>query len=252
MSQESDSPQPASSQASGRTAKIMKAFKVSLARMDADPAEAARIRALADRTDAQALPDQLEANADNTAVATRNAEIARALSSGQAGLTATLTATRATLTQSLAPKGASLSRHFQLIVYVYVLLLSNQTEVLLGQRADTGYADGAYEPPSGRLAEHETLAEAATRIAAQIGIVLDPQQISLVHVLHDVTGAGRMAFFLTANDWAGEAVEATDSYSNFTWFPLGQLPDNMTGHSGQAMRNYAAGTRFSTYPSFGM
>src|SRR5262249_45001222 len=125
-----------------------------------------------------------------------------------------------TLMQPLAAETARHSRHFQLIVDVHLLLGSNG-DMLLGRRANTGYGDGAFEPPSGRLAERETLVEAAVRVAAaQMGIALDPARVSLAHVLHDVSGAGRMAFFLTADAWAGEAGTAATSYSDFAWFPL--------------------------------
>jgi ADP-ribose pyrophosphatase YjhB (NUDIX family) len=157
-----------------------------------------------------------------------------------------------TLTQPVAADTAGHSRHFQLIVDVHLLLLSDD-EVLLGRRANTGYGDGAYEPPSGRLAERETLVEAAARVAAaQVGIALDPTRVSLAHVMHDVSGAGRMAFFLTADAWAGEPVTAANSYSDFGWFPLCQLPANMIDRARVAVRNFAAGGRFSTYPAFGM
>ena len=157
-----------------------------------------------------------------------------------------------TLTQPVAADTAGHSRHFQLIIDVHLLLLSDD-EVLLGRRANTGYGDGAYEPPSGRLAERETLVEAAARIAAaQVGITLDPTRISLAHVMHDVSGAGRMAFFLTADTWAGEPGTAANSYSDFGWFPLCQLPANMIDRARVAVRNFAAGGRFSTYPAFGM
>ena len=157
-----------------------------------------------------------------------------------------------TLTQPVAADTAGHSRHFQLIIDVHLLLLSDD-EVLLGRRANTGYGDGAYEPPSGRLAERETLVEAAARIAAaQVGITLDPTRISLAHVMHDVSGAGRMAFFLTADGWAGEVGTAASSYSDFGWFPLCELPANMIDRARVAVRNFAAGARFSTYPAFGM
>jgi ADP-ribose pyrophosphatase YjhB (NUDIX family) len=162
-----------------------------------------------------------------------------------------------TLTQPLAAETARHSRHFQLIVDVHLLLVSNG-EMLLGRRANTGYGDGAFEPPSGRLAERETLVEAAVRVAAaQIGIALDPARVSLAHVLHDVSGAGRMAFFLTADGWADEAcplpsIQGTRSYSDFGWYPLTDLPANMIDRARVAVRNYAAGARFSTYPAFGM
>jgi 8-oxo-dGTP diphosphatase len=163
-----------------------------------------------------------------------------------------------TLMQPLAAETtARHSRHFQFIVDIHVLLVSNG-DLLLGRRANTGYGDGAYEPPSGRLAERETLVEAAVRVAAaQMGIALDPARVSLAHVLHDVSGAGRMAFFLTADlpatgGWAGPTSESSGSYSDFGWYPLTDLPANMIDRARVAVRNYAAGARFSTYPAFGM
>ena len=68
-----------------------------------------------------------------------------------------------TLMQPLAAETARNNRHFQLIVDVHLLLLSDG-DLLLGRRANTGYGDGAYEPPSDRLAERETLVEAAVRV----------------------------------------------------------------------------------------
>jgi 8-oxo-dGTP diphosphatase len=162
-----------------------------------------------------------------------------------------------TLTQPLTDQTVRHNRHFQLIVDVHLLLLRDG-DLLLGRRANTGYGDGAYEPPSGRLAERETLVEAAVRVAAaQVGIEVDPARVSLAHVLHDVSGQGRMAFFLTADGWTGDVGptpgnSGTLSYSDFGWFPLGKLPANMIDRARVAVRNYAAGARFSTYPAFGM
>jgi hypothetical protein len=90
-----------------------------------------------------------------------------------------------------------------------------------------------------------------------MGIALDPARVSLAHVLHDVSGAGRMAFFLTedllaADGWAGPAGGPSGSYSDFGWYPLTDLPANMIDRARVAVRHYAAGARFSTYPAFGM
>lgn len=165
-----------------------------------------------------------------------------------------------TLTQPLtADTTARHSRHFQLIVDVHLLLVHNG-DLLLGRRANTGYGDGAYEPPSGRLAERETLVEAAVRVAAaQVGIALDPARVTLAHVLHDVSGAGRMAFFLTEDldllttgAWTTGVAGPASSYSDFGWYPLTDLPANMIDRARVAVRNYASGARFSTYPAFGM
>jgi 8-oxo-dGTP diphosphatase len=165
--------------------------------------------------------------------------------------------TRTLIQPPAAETTARHSRHFQLIVDVHLLLVSNEN-LLLGRRANTGYGDGAYEPPSGRLAERETLVEAAVRVAAaQVGIALDPGRVTLAHVLHDVSGAGRMAFFLTedlltTSGWAGPTSAPSGNYSDFGWYPLTDLPANMIDRARVAVRNYAAGARFSTYPAFGM
>ena len=77
--------------------------------------------------------------------------------------------------------------------------------------------------------------------------------------MHDVSGHGRMAFFLTADGWerpgdidAAARLAGTGSYSDFGWYPLTELPANMIDRARVAVRNYAAGARFSTYPAFGM
>jgi 8-oxo-dGTP pyrophosphatase MutT (NUDIX family) len=159
-----------------------------------------------------------------------------------------------TLTKTQADHIARHGRHFQLIVDVH-LLLTSDGQVLLGRRANTGYGDGAYEPPSGRLDERETIVEAAVRVAAaEAGIALDQACVTLAHVMHDVSGAGRIAFFLTTEDWDGPAggAGAGGGYSDLGWFPLDALPANMIDRARVAVRNFAAGARFSTYPAFGM
>jgi hypothetical protein len=75
-----------------------------------------------------------------------------------------------------------------------------------------------------------------------------------------------MAFFLTAQSPAEQAPAGQvparqapsgaagpgSSYSDFGWFPLTDLPASMIDRARVAVRNYAAGARFSTYPAFGM
>jgi 8-oxo-dGTP diphosphatase len=131
----------------------------------------------------------------------------------------------------------------KVVVDVYLLLAKNG-RVLLSQRANTGYGDGAYEPPSSQLADRETIVETAIRIASGAGIVVFPENVTLAHVMHDVSGGGRIAFFLAVASWEGEPDTAR-------WFPLADLPTNMLDRARVALRHYADGLRFSTYPAFG-
>ena len=55
------------------------------------------------------------------------------------------------------------------VVVDVILLLTMNGRILLRERANTGYGDGAYEPPSGQLADRETIVETAIRVASAAG-----------------------------------------------------------------------------------
>jgi 8-oxo-dGTP diphosphatase len=131
------------------------------------------------------------------------------------------------------------------VVVDVILLLMRNGRILLRERANTGYGDGAYEPPSGELADRETIVETAIRVALATGIVIGVENVSLAHVMHDVSGSGRIAFFLSASGWVGQPTSP-----DVRWFPVGDLPTNMLDRARAALRNYADGMRFSTYPAF--
>ena len=132
------------------------------------------------------------------------------------------------------------------VVVDVILLITMNGRVLLRERANTGYGDGAYEPPSGQLANRETIVETAIRVASEAGIAIGAENVSLAHVMHDVSGDGRIAFFLSVSGWAGQSASP-----GARWFPVGSLPTNMLDRARVALRNYADGMRFSTYPAFG-
>ena len=137
--------------------------------------------------------------------------------------------------------------HRRRVVVDVILLLMRNGHILLRERANTGYGDGAYEPPTGQLADRETIVETAIRVAsAEASIGIRAENVSLAHVMHDVSGSGRIAFFLTVAGWQGEFASP-----GAHWFPVGNLPTNMLDRSRVALRNYAEGMRFSTYPAFG-
>ena len=131
------------------------------------------------------------------------------------------------------------------VVVDVILLLTRNGRILLRERANTGYGDGAYEPPWGELADRETIVETAVRVASAAGIVIGAENVSLAHVMHDVSGSGRIAFFLSASGWAGRPTSP-----DVRWFPVGDLPTNMLDRARVALRNCADGMRFSTYPAF--
>ena len=87
--------------------------------------------------------------------------------------------------------------------------------------------------------------ETAIRVASAAGIMIGAENVSLAHVMHDVSGGGRIEFFLSVSGWTGRPASP-----DVRWFPVGDLPTNMLDRARVALRNYADGMRFSTYPAF--
>ena len=95
-------------------------------------------------------------------------------------------------------------QHRRRVAVDVILLLMRNGRILLRERVNTGYGDGAYEPPRGELADQETIVETAIRVAsAEAGIAIRAENVSLAHVMHDVSGSGRIAFFLAVSGWPG-------------------------------------------------
>ena len=138
-------------------------------------------------------------------------------------------------------------QHRRRVVVDVILLLMRNGRILLRERANTGFGDGAYKHKTGQLADRETNVETAIRVAsAEAGIAIRARDVLLAHVMHDVSGSGRIAFFLTVSGWQGEYTSP-----DARWFPVGALPaPTCSSRSRVALRKYADGMRFSTYPAF--
>ncbi|SDI43397.1 ADP-ribose pyrophosphatase YjhB, NUDIX family [Nonomuraea jiangxiensis] len=128
-----------------------------------------------------------------------------------------------------APAPAAADR-FRPIVDVHVLLLRRAPgsgEVLLGRRTGTGFGDGLWHLPSGHLEEGEPVIDAAVREAKEeLGVTLDPADLTLVHVMH--RAPERLGLFFRTETWAGEPYNAEpDKCSELAWWPVNALPHDM-------------------------
>lgn len=127
------------------------------------------------------------------------------------------------------------------------LLLRRGGDVLLGQRINTGFGDGSWHPPSGHGENGESAVGALVREALEeTGVIVDPAEVRLVHVLHHWTGSARMALFFEARRWSGDlTVTEPDKCAAWEWFPLSALPEQMIPYGRQALEQYAKGEPYS-------
>jgi 8-oxo-dGTP diphosphatase len=83
--------------------------------------------------------------------------------------------------------------------------------VLLAERSGTGYADGAFNLPSGKLEPGEDVVAAVIREAREeIGVHIERDAVRAVHVMHHRSPEGqtRVGWFFTADRYEGEPYNA--------------------------------------------
>jgi 8-oxo-dGTP diphosphatase len=108
------------------------------------------------------------------------------------------------------------------------LILHLEGQILLGLRANTGFADGWWSVPGGRLEGGEPLTTALVREGKEeIGVVIDEADLELAVVCHhnDVDEA-RIGMFFAADRWSGEVANAEpEKCAKLEWFASSDLPD---------------------------
>ncbi|MEV6137153.1 NUDIX domain-containing protein [Nocardia sp. NPDC051990] len=137
------------------------------------------------------------------------------------------------------------------LVDVHILLVRGG-ELLLSRRRSADEFDGLWHLPAGKLETGESATAAAAReTAEEIGVVIDPTDLRLIHTAH-VIGSGREArlgLFFHALRWAGEPVnrEPGKSYG-LHWFSLDTLPEeSLIRYSATGIRGFTMGTPYSEW-----
>lgn len=122
------------------------------------------------------------------------------------------------------------------ISFATVLFINERSEVLLIRRKNTGFADGLYALPGGKIESGETASEAAQREAQEeVGIVVDG--LKLVHVVNRQGPETEFyVFVFKAEKWQGIPFNCEPTKSDDVhWFPLQELPENILPAHKQAI-----------------
>ncbi len=135
-----------------------------------------------------------------------------------------------------------------LIAAAYVVLRRGD-EVLVQQRAGTGYRDGYWAVLAGHVDPGESVHEAAVREAhEEAGVTIDPADLRPLTTLHRFERGGpqveqRVDVFFEATHWAGEAaLQEPDKASGMTWARLDALPEPFVPHELDVLTYLASGT----------
>jgi len=129
-----------------------------------------------------------------------------------------------------------------------LLLLVRDDHVLLAQRDGTGYADGQWNLPSGKLESGEDLISALIReTREEIGLDLDRDTLRMVNAVHNLNpeGHARIGFVFTTDTWTGEPYNAEPhKCAKIAWYPLDMLPHATVPYTAACVDLYRRGEVF--------
>ncbi|GAA4122009.1 hypothetical protein GCM10022415_25400 [Knoellia locipacati] len=138
---------------------------------------------------------------------------------------------------------------FALVPASYVYLLRGD-EVLLQQRAHTGYMDGHWVAgAAGHVEPGESAVEAAVREAhEELGVDLREGDLELLTVMQRTDGTDdpveqRVDWFWASRAWTGTPViSEPHKCADLGWHPLGALPEPVPAYELVVLRGLALGS----------
>lgn len=132
-----------------------------------------------------------------------------------------------------------------------LLLLVRDGEVLLGLRRGTGYADGQWNLPSGKLEHGENARQGVIRETyEEIGVVLGRDEPRLSCTVHHRSRSDHarigLAFAVTFDAARHGAPVNAEPHkcARVEWFPLDGLPAETYPYSAACVRGFREGTPF--------
>ena len=136
---------------------------------------------------------------------------------------------------------------FKSPVSVHLMLFKNH-EILLSKRKNTGFCDGFYSFPVGKLEDCESVLAAMKREAKE-EINIDLLDLEIVQVMNRLgEDINRVDYFFIAEAYEGTIQNnEPDKCSELKWFDVDNLPMEIIPYIREAILNYRNNIRFSLY-----
>lgn len=137
---------------------------------------------------------------------------------------------------------------FKVIPEVHLVLRRNKTFLML-RRYQTGYMDGFYSVVAGHVDGNETFRSAMAREAYdEAGIVMQTEELQLVHTMHRRSDDERLSLFFEANSWGG-TIKNNEPHKcdDLEWYSLQEKGKLMVPYVQSALEMVSRGERYSEF-----
>lgn len=138
---------------------------------------------------------------------------------------------------------------FSVPVSVHLLLIK-ENKILLIRRKDTGFADGFYSMPAGKLEPKESVENAIIReVKEEINIDIKNETLKTIQVMNrNGIDRERIDYFFTVDRWNGEIKNnEPNKCDDLRWFDINNLPENTIPYIKEAVINYNKKINFSLF-----
>lgn len=135
---------------------------------------------------------------------------------------------------------------FTLRAAVFLLAIKDNQTLLL-RRRNTGWRDGYFDLVAGHIDGNESLIDALIREAKEeVGLVIAPEDVKFVHLSHTQFDNEYFTVFFEVTKWVGEPKIMEPHHADrLQWFPLDDLPENLTPSSALGLAGYQKHTLYS-------
>lgn len=138
---------------------------------------------------------------------------------------------------------------FSVPVSVHLLLIK-ENKILLMRRKNTGYADGLYSMPAGKLEPKESVENAIIReVKEEINIDIKNETLKAIQVMNrNGIDRERIDYFFSVDRWNGEINNnEPNKCDDLKWFDIDDLPENIIPYIREAISNYNKKLNFSLF-----
>jgi len=129
---------------------------------------------------------------------------------------------------------------YKIPIAVFMMLIKDN-ELLMIQRATTGWMDGFWSLPAGSLDPNEDVLSAVIReTREEVGVNINKESVKLVNVMHtNVEEKDWLNLIFMTNEWEGDPkVCEPHKHSEVKWININDLPDKTIPYVKAALSDY--------------